>query len=195
MLITSHRSWLFPTLLITVLLSVGSGQGSYAKPHTHPSPLENIALSREDQSQILFSTGIQKALNGDYVHAIQDYDQALQLAPSNSEVYYNRGVAYFSINRPQSALRDFSQAIALQPNMAEAYGNRGLIRQTLGDRKGAIADYQQAKQLFQKVGTSLQQSKWSIGSISKGHLNSLIGPGQYLHQVTVDLSWIYSTAL
>lgn len=152
MLISPHRSWLFPTLLMTVLLSVGNSQRSYATPQPHPSPLENIALSREDRSQILFSTGVQKALNGDYVHAIQDYDQALQLAPSNSEVYYNRGVAYFSINRPQNALRDFSQAIALQPNMAEAYGNRGLIRQTMGDRQGAIADYQQARQLFQQKG-------------------------------------------
>lgn len=152
MLSSPHRSWLFPTLLMTVLLSVGNSQRSYATPQPHPSPLENIALSREDRSQILFSTGVQKALNGDYVHAIQDYDQALQLAPSNSEFYYNRGVAYFSINRPQNALRDFSQAIALQPNMAEAYGNRGLIRQTMGDRQGAIADYQQARQLFQQKG-------------------------------------------
>ena len=163
MLISPHRSWLIPTLLITVFLPVGISQANYAKPNIHQSPIDKIALSREDRSQVLFSTGIQKALNGDYVQAIQDYDQALHLAPSNSEVYYNRGVAYFSINRPKSAFRDFSQAIALQPNMAEAYGNRGLIRQTLGDRQGAISDYQQAKQLFQKKGdlpAAQQMENW-----------------------------------
>lgn len=152
MLISPHRSWLLFTLLVASTLAVGGSQAGYAKPHTHPSPWGNIALSREDRSQVLFSAGIQKALRGDYVHAIEDYDQALKLAPSNSEVYYNRGVAYFSINRPQSAIKDFSQAIALQPTMAEAYGNRGLIRQTMGDRKGALSDYQQARRLFQQKG-------------------------------------------
>ncbi|WP_299485965.1 tetratricopeptide repeat protein [Acaryochloris sp. IP29b_bin.137] len=154
MLVSPHRYWLLFTLLAAGGLAIGIGQDGSATPHgqPHPSPLENIALSREDRSQILFSAGIQKALRGDYAHAIEDYDQALKLAPSNSEVYYNRGVAYFSINRPQNALQDFSQAIALQPKMAEAYGNRGLIRQTLGDRQGALADYQQARLLFQQKG-------------------------------------------
>lgn len=154
MLVSPHRSWLLLTVLAASSLTISVSQTGDATPQVHPnkSPVENIALSREDRSQVLFSTGIQKALRGDYLHAIEDYDQALQLAPSNSEVYYNRGVAYFSINRPQSALQDFSQAIALQPTMAEAYGNRGLIRQTMGDRQGALADYQQAKRLFQQKG-------------------------------------------
>lgn len=153
-MLVSPRFRLLFTLLVAGGLAISIGQNGSANSPTpqHQSPLENIALSREDRSQILFSTGIQKALRGDYAHAIEDYDQALQLVPSNSEVYYNRGVAYFSINRPQNALQDFSQAIALQPTMAEAYGNRGLIRQTLGDRKGALADYKRARHLFQQKG-------------------------------------------
>ncbi|WP_299414741.1 tetratricopeptide repeat protein [Acaryochloris sp. IP29b_bin.148] len=163
MLTPPRPPWLLLTLLALNGLAFSIGNTGQAKPNTYQSSEANVALSREDRSQILFSTGIQKALKGDYKHAIQDYDQALQLAPSNSEVYYNRGVAYFSINRPQSAFQDFSQAITLQPTMAEAYGNRGLIRQNLGDRKGAIADYQQAKRLFQQKGdfaAAQQMQNW-----------------------------------
>ena len=165
MLISSRTPWPLFAILILNSLVLGACQPGHTKPsaNQHQTPASNVALSREAQSHILFSEGIQKALMGDYKNAIQDYDQALNLAPSNSEVYYNRGVAYFSINRPQNAIADFNQAIALQPEMAEAYGNRGLIRLNLGDHQGALADYEEAKRIFQQRGdlsAAQQMQSW-----------------------------------
>ncbi|WP_249370247.1 tetratricopeptide repeat protein [Acaryochloris marina] len=80
--------------------------------------------------------------------AIEAYDLAIQLTTSNSEVYYNRGVAYFSIGQTDNAIKDFNRAIELTPTMAEAYGNRGTIRLLMNDRQDALSDFQTAAQLF-----------------------------------------------
>lgn len=154
MLALRWNSWPLFVVLIFSGLSLSGSQTAQANPnsHEHQIPTENVTISRQEQSYILFTAGIQKALQGDYKNAIEDYDQALKLAPNNSEVYYNRGVAYFSIGLPHDAIQDFNQAIALQPKMAEAYGNRGVIRSQLGDRSGALADYQKAMNLFQQQG-------------------------------------------
>lgn len=144
---------LFAVFIVSSLL-LGADQTGLANSNSYglQTPTGSVAVSRQEQSQMFFTAGIQKALQGDYKNAIQDYDQALRLTPSNSEVYYNRGVAYFSIGLSQNAIQDFDQAIALQPSMAEAYGNRGVIRSHLGDRFGALADYQKAMTLFQQQG-------------------------------------------
>jgi len=154
MLALRRNRWPLFAVFISSSLILGVYQTVLANSTSHQSqaPIANVAVSRREQSQTLFTAGIQKALQGDYKNAIQDYDQALKLAPSNSEVYYNRGVAYFSIGLPQNAIQDFDQAITLQPSMAEAYGNRGMIRSHLGDRPGALADYQKAMDLFQQQG-------------------------------------------
>ncbi|NJK40629.1 MAG: tetratricopeptide repeat protein [Acaryochloridaceae cyanobacterium SU_2_1] len=111
-----------------------------------------LGLADRDQSQAFFYQGIQKALQEDYDYAIQLYDQALYLTPDNSDIYYNRAVAYFSLGRFEEALQDFNQTIQLQPIRAAAYGNRAVVRLALGDRNGATSDYRQAMELFKAQG-------------------------------------------
>lgn len=106
--------------------------------------------SREMKSQDYLMAGIQKALSEDYAGAITSYDLAIQLTSSNPEVYYNRGVAYFSIGHRDHAIKDFNRAIELNPTMAEAYGNRGTIRLLMDERQGALSDFRKAAQLFDK---------------------------------------------
>ncbi len=113
---------------------------------------DSQALSLEDQSLSKLSQGIDLAIHGDYPGAIRAYDQALQLDAHNSEIYYNRGVAYYSVGNPQQALKDFNQVIQLDPDFAEAYGNRGAIRLAQGDYQGALSDFRLAADLFSQQG-------------------------------------------
>lgn len=115
------------------------------------SILEN---STEEQFLALHTSGIQKALQGDYPSAILDYNRAILLSTSNSEIYYNRAVAHYSIGDSNLALHDLDRAIQLHPTMAEAFANRSIIRSELGDVKGAVADAQQAADLFARQGNS-----------------------------------------
>ncbi len=119
---------------------------------TIPSTQQASVLSAADQSLALHSNGIQKALEGDYASAIQDYDRALILTPNHHEVYYNRAVAYYSVGDSEKAVEDLDRAIQLQPTMAEAFANRGMMRLEMGDPKGALEDSEQAADLFDQQG-------------------------------------------
>ncbi|PZD71164.1 Photosystem I assembly protein Ycf3 [Acaryochloris thomasi RCC1774] len=110
------------------------------------------AINREDQSVILHSAGIQKALQGNYLDAIEDYSQALRLSPRNPDIFFNRAVAHYAVGHSQQALRDFNHVIQLQPTMAEAYADRATLRLEAGDSAGAIADVQKAADLFEQQG-------------------------------------------
>lgn len=133
-------------------LALISMPSTFARPNSHLSNSHPTAVvySGDEQSQEYLLNGIQKALSGDYSGAIEAYDLALQLAPTNAEAYYNRGVAYFSMGHPNNALKDFDRAITLTPSMAEAYGNRGTIRLQMGEHQSALSDFQKAADLFEQ---------------------------------------------
>ena len=52
---------------------------------------------------------------GDKQHALDDYTEAITLAPHNAELYYNRGVLYAAQFDGEAALRDFDAAITPTP--------------------------------------------------------------------------------
>lgn len=106
----------------------------------------------EERSLKFHTTGIQKALKGDYADAIVDYNQALALSPNNSEILYNRAVAYYSVGEVEKALQDFDRTIKLDSTMAQAYANRGAIRLESGDIEGARSDGQRAAALLDEQG-------------------------------------------
>ena len=75
--------------------------------------------------------------------AIQDYDEAIRLAPENpnlSDDYYNRASAYQTIGQYQQAIQDFTQAIRLNPLQAYRYESRALAYDELGEDINAQAD-------------------------------------------------------
>lgn len=153
MALSTRQYWLFG--IVGSGLAIAASCAVLLQPHV--SEASNVeVVTAVDRSMRLHTAGIQKALQGDYADAIVDYDLALQLTPNHPEMYYNRGVAHYSVGKTQLALNDFDRAIELQPTMAEAFANRGMIRLEIGDRDGAIADGQQAAHLF------LQQNQPSL---------------------------------
>jgi tetratricopeptide (TPR) repeat protein len=86
--------------------------------------------------------------------AIQDYDQAIALAPDNADLYYRRGNAYYSragldmIQAPTScslapAKADFSRAAQMNPKNAMAFDMLGLTDASMRNWTEAIADFEQ----------------------------------------------------
>ena len=51
-----------------------------------------------------------------YDRAIEDYSQAIHLAPGYWEALNNRGIAYASAKQYDRAIEDYNQAILLEPN-------------------------------------------------------------------------------
>jgi tetratricopeptide (TPR) repeat protein len=86
--------------------------------------------------------------------AMQDYHQAIALAPNNADMYYRRGTAYYArasldmIKAPTSvflapAKADFSRAAEMNPKNAMAFDMLGLTDASMGNWTQAIADFKQ----------------------------------------------------
>ena len=103
--------------------------------------------SNENLSIEFYNRGNAYDGKGEYDRAIQDYDQAIRLNPSNADAFNNRGVSYFHKSDYDRAIQDYDQAIHLNPNHATAFYNRGVAYKRKGDHDRAIQDFDQAIRL------------------------------------------------
>ncbi|NEP60437.1 MAG: tetratricopeptide repeat protein [Symploca sp. SIO2G7] len=76
--------------------------------------------------------------------AIGDYNQAILLAPLQSDSYLNRGAAYEALGNWQAALNDYNRVLKLSPDDPAAYNNRGNAKGGQGDWEAALKDYEKA---------------------------------------------------
>jgi Tfp pilus assembly protein PilF len=81
---------------------------------------------------------------GDKQHALDDYNEAVKVAPRNAQLYYNRAVFYLAQTDVDAALRDFDTALSLNPKLVPALLQRAKIHKTQDDFSGALADYSEA---------------------------------------------------
>jgi tetratricopeptide (TPR) repeat protein len=153
-----------------VVRTAGYGSGRTPGDGTPPGRIPQTAGTFLDR-------GIMFASRGEYDMAIEDFTQALTLAPDLRAAWMLRGRAlYASVSRiigvsenfgavqtqmlsPEMmvsadrkavydrAIADYTQAIRLDPNFAEAYNARGNAYHHKKDYDRAIADYSQAMRL------------------------------------------------
>ena len=88
---------------------------------------------------------------GDKQHALDDYDEAVKLAPHNAELYYNRGVFYSAQSDADAALRDFDAAIGIDPKLVPALRQRARTYYAQINFSSAFADYSEAIRLEPKT--------------------------------------------
>ena len=102
---------------------------------------EYIINERSLQGAVLSPEEIQR----NFEQAINHYSRSL--VEKDAQVYLNRGVSYFGVNRIDDAIEDFTKAIQLDPELGAAYHNRGLAycKKILPDQ--AIEDFTKAIQL------------------------------------------------
>ena len=64
-----------------------------------------------------YNRGIAFDRAGQFNKAIEDYDKAIALFPSDFEAYNNRGMAFEKIDQLNRAIEDFGSAIAVNPSI------------------------------------------------------------------------------
>ena len=87
--------------------------------------------------------------------ASSDYSRVLELQPSNSSAWINRGAIKRKLGDIAGAISDYNQAIFLAPSDSDAYRNRGIAREISGDYIGAQSDWSKASALGDK-----EASQW-----------------------------------
>ena len=86
----------------------------------------------------------------EYDLAIDDYTEAIALAPQHIHAYINRGIAYSSLGKHKRAIEDYYQALAIDDQNADAYISKGIAYSCQGNHEQAIEDYDQAISLAPK---------------------------------------------
>jgi tetratricopeptide (TPR) repeat protein len=76
----------------------------------------------------------------DYLHALENYNRAMSIAPDDPVIYDNRGTTLEGLGRHDEAIADFSRAVALDPLDASAYSNRATVYRASKRLDLAIAD-------------------------------------------------------
>jgi tetratricopeptide (TPR) repeat protein len=76
--------------------------------------------------------------------AIENFDKAIALNPTDYLAYSNRGAAFDKMGQLDKAIESYDRAVTLNPNDFTAYYNRGITYERMGQLKKAIEDFEQA---------------------------------------------------
>ena len=82
--------------------------------------------------------------------AIISYTKAIEINPSNSKSYVERGGIFEYQKEFLKAISDYNKAIEINPNNYDAYTARAFCKRNLEDDKGACFDYKKAASLGDK---------------------------------------------
>jgi len=104
-------------------------------------------------------------LNRD-AEALQDFDEAIAIDPTDVQHHMNRAWAYYKVGQYDKAIEDYSAIVKLKPRDLVGYINRGNIYALLGQFDKAIEDYSAIMKL---------KPRNIIGYINRGNIYASLG--------------------
>ncbi len=93
------------------------------------------------KSNIHLDNGSSFYNDGNIDSALNEFEESLNLNPSNDIALYNRSLCHFDLNKMSHALADLSKAIEINKNEANYYYMRGLVLSNLDEKKSAAENY------------------------------------------------------
>jgi len=99
-----------------------------------------------------------------YDEAVADFSDAIRLAPTWSELYFNRGNASKAARHFDHAIRDYTEAIRLEPDWADVYFNRANTHNATKAYADAIRDYRQVVRLDPRDADAYGNLAWLLAT-------------------------------
>ena len=146
-----------PVAAGVLVLGSNAGKECYEAARNQISSLEALAscdlalaqdaLTAEEKVATYVNRGVVKLYRRSYQEAIQDFDQAMALDPSEPESYLNKASALLrSDASPAEAKALFSQALERETRRPElAFFGRAIANELSGDINSAYQDYKRAQ--------------------------------------------------
>lgn len=131
-------------LLVGALFAVAGcgnkGSQSAASRPTAASEFDK-AHDPEINARTRFAAGQLSESQGDYSHAIEQYQKALELSPKYADAMFRLAVAQTSIRAFPSAISTWNRYVALTNGSATAYSNLGFCQELAGNPTAAETAY------------------------------------------------------
>jgi len=107
--------------------------------------VENSLDRNSELAEQWFESGLQKAMQGDMLGSIQDWEKAIELKPHFYYAWSNRGTSLRALDRYEEAIVSFDKAIKLKPDLHETWNNCGVALASLGRKEEAIVSFDRAR--------------------------------------------------
>jgi tetratricopeptide (TPR) repeat protein len=89
--------------------------------------------SAPQRASVMLQEGMRSAAAGNEADAVKRFTRAVEIWPSLTTAYFERGLAHQALNEQDLALADFVQVVKADPNMGAAHTALGTIYRQRGD--------------------------------------------------------------
>jgi tetratricopeptide (TPR) repeat protein len=114
--------------------------------------LTKTKIKNKSKAEILINRGAAEGSRGNNQQAIVDITEGLKLDPTNKNGYFNRSIAYFSLQQYENSLKDYDEYLKYDPNNANVWYESGMILRSLNRSDEAIKSLNQAIRLNPNFG-------------------------------------------
>ncbi|MFH1359538.1 MAG: tetratricopeptide repeat protein [Candidatus Omnitrophota bacterium] len=159
----TKTSWLYPaTTVLVILLYFNLACLTWQQTKVWSDTPMFAAYSLKQLSPVPIRRGLDKRfiffvnrgkyyeVIGKYTLALNDYTEAIKLAPTQYVGYFNRGNIHFALKQYAAALKDYTKSINLNGQQSFAYAKRGSTHLELGQVPEALEDFNKAIDLDPK---------------------------------------------
>jgi Tfp pilus assembly protein PilF len=98
----------------------------------------------KQRAMALWNQGVAYHMNGDFRHAIELYDESIEVCPT-AEAYTFRGWALRFLGRIDDAIVECRKAIAVDPGFGNPYNDIGSYLMSKGELDEAVEWFEKAK--------------------------------------------------
>jgi tetratricopeptide (TPR) repeat protein len=106
-----------------------------------------MALMLKPDATILNNLGTALTIKGKNDEAMECYKKAIQLAPGNSEAYYNIANALLAQSKYDMAIDEYKKALSINPKYAKAHSNLAIALAQQGRTDEAIEHFAQVAKI------------------------------------------------
>lgn len=94
------------------------------------------------KERVLIHRGMDKVKQGQYLEAVEIFDQVLSINPQNIYAWNNRGVALFKAGQPDEAVHSYDRSLQIDPGNLDALRNKGFVLRSTGRLEEAFECYE-----------------------------------------------------
>ena len=104
-------------------------------------------LAQDSTATDHFKKGEVSYRNFNYAEAITSYSKAIEMDPSMTNAYLQRGFCLNMVKDYNGAIADFTKVIEMNPDHRWAYVSRGSAKNKAADYQSAVNDFNKALEL------------------------------------------------